>query len=54
MNFTVEIYKKALILIEDLSLEITIKVINYLGKSLSNQSSAASLNVEFCREQEIW
>ena len=51
MNFTAEIYNEALILIEDLCLEIANRVLNLLGIPSPNQSAAASFDVEFRSEQ---
>ena len=45
-NFTVEIYNEALIMIEDLCLEIAKKVSNILGIPSPNRSAAASFDVE--------
>ena len=51
MDFTAEIYNEALIMIEDLCLEIANKVLKQLGMSSPNRSAAASFDVEFRREQ---
>ena len=51
IDFTAEIYNEALILIEDLCLEIGNKVFNQLGMPSPNRSAAASFDVELRREQ---
>ena len=51
MDFTAEIYNETLILIEDLCLQITSKVLNQLGIPSPNRSAAASFDVELHREQ---
>ncbi|XP_069191563.1 uncharacterized protein [Procambarus clarkii] len=50
MNFTAEIYNEALIMIEDLCLEIANIVLIKLGMPSPNRSAAASFNVELRRE----
>jgi hypothetical protein len=51
-DFTAEIYNEALIMIEDLCLEIENKVLNQLGMLSPNRSvAAASFYVELRREQ---
>ncbi|VDN06837.1 unnamed protein product, partial [Onchocerca ochengi] len=51
MDFTAEIYNEALIMIEDLCLQLANKVINQLGTPSPNRSAAASFDVELHREQ---
>ncbi|VDN01561.1 unnamed protein product, partial [Onchocerca ochengi] len=51
MDFTAEIYNEALIMIEELCLQIANKVLNQLGKPSPNRSAAASFNIELHREQ---
>lgn len=46
MDSTAEIYNEALIMIEDLCLEIVNKVLNQLGLSSPNKSAATSFEVE--------
>jgi hypothetical protein len=50
MDFTAEIYNEALIMIEDLCLEIANKGLNQLGMPSLNRSAAASFDVELRRE----
>ncbi|XP_069169896.1 glutamate receptor ionotropic, delta-1-like [Procambarus clarkii] len=51
MDFTTEIYNEALVMIEDLCLDIADKVLNQLEMPSPNQSAAASFDVELRREQ---
>ncbi|PNF38967.1 hypothetical protein B7P43_G06600, partial [Cryptotermes secundus] len=51
MDFTAEIYNEALIMIEDLCLEIANKVLNRLGIPSPNRSAAALFNIELRHEQ---
>uniref|UniRef100_A0A182EY68 ATP-dependent DNA helicase n=2 Tax=Onchocerca ochengi TaxID=42157 RepID=A0A182EY68_ONCOC len=51
MDFTAEIYNEALIMIEDLCLQIANKVLNQLGMPSPNRSAAASFDVELHLEQ---
>ncbi|VDK84545.1 unnamed protein product [Onchocerca ochengi] len=51
MDFTAEIYNEALIMIENLYLQIANKVLNQLGMPSPNRSVAASFDVELRREQ---
>ncbi|XP_029173244.1 ATP-dependent DNA helicase pfh1-like [Nylanderia fulva] len=51
MDFTAEMYNKALIIIEDLCLQISNKVLNQLGIPSPNRSAAASFDVDLRREQ---
>jgi hypothetical protein len=51
MDFTAAIYYEALIMIEDLCLEIANKVLSHLGMPSPNRSSAASFDVELRHEQ---
>ena len=54
MNFTSEIYNEALIMIEDLCLQIANKLLNQLGMPSPNRSAAAaaaSFDVELRREK---
>ena len=51
MDFTAEIYNEVLIMIEDLCLEISNKVLNQLGMPSPNRSAAASFDVGLLREQ---
>jgi hypothetical protein len=51
MDFTAEIYNEALIMIEDLCLEIANKVLYQLGMQSPIRSAAASFDVELRREQ---
>ncbi|VDN02004.1 unnamed protein product, partial [Onchocerca ochengi] len=51
MDFTAEINNEALIMIEDLCLQIANKVLNQLGMPSLNRSAAASFDVELHREQ---
>jgi hypothetical protein len=46
MDFAAEIYNEALIIIEDLCLEIANKVLNQLGMLSPNRSAVASFDVE--------
>ncbi|VDM97499.1 unnamed protein product, partial [Onchocerca ochengi] len=51
IDFTAEIYNEALIMIEDLFLQIANKVLNQLGLPSPNRSAAASFDVELHHEQ---
>ncbi|VDO46635.1 unnamed protein product [Onchocerca flexuosa] len=51
MDFTVEIYNEALIMIEDLCLQIAKKVLDQLGMSSPNRSASASFDIKLHREQ---
>ena len=51
INFRAQIYNEALIMTEDLCLEIANKVLNQLGMPSRNRPAAASFRVELRREQ---
>ncbi|GFT01989.1 ATP-dependent DNA helicase [Trichonephila clavipes] len=51
LDFTAEHYNEALIMIEDLCLEIANKVLNQLGMPSPTRSAAASFDAELRREQ---
>lgn len=51
MDYTTEIYNEALIIIEDLCLEIANKVLNQLVIPSPNWPAAASFGVELRRKQ---
>ncbi|VDK64127.1 unnamed protein product [Onchocerca ochengi] len=53
MDFTIGIYNEALIMIEDLRLEIANKVRNQLGMPSPNRSAAALFDVELRHEQKF-
>ncbi|XP_036146764.1 ATP-dependent DNA helicase PIF1-like [Monomorium pharaonis] len=51
IEYTEEIYNEALIMIEDLCLEIANKILNQLGMPTPNRNVAASFEIELLREK---